>query len=76
MISNPNIGFLVVAVILLSGLVFYYPFVYRKIELGFIRKFIVSLKHGRYNSPVNFLEQINTFLKRIIQLEKCDININ
>lgn len=37
-ISNPNIGFLIAAVVILSSLVFYYPFVYRKIELKPIRK--------------------------------------
>jgi hypothetical protein len=33
-ISSPNIGFLVAGLLILAGLVFYYPFVYRKIELN------------------------------------------
>jgi hypothetical protein len=37
-ISSPNIGFLVAALLILFGLVFYYPFVYRKIELKIISK--------------------------------------
>jgi len=38
-ISNPDIGFLIAASVILSGLIFYYPFVYRKIELKFISMF-------------------------------------
>ncbi|CAF1292413.1 unnamed protein product [Rotaria sordida] len=56
-ISNPNIGFLVALILILFGLIFYYPFVYRKIELKLI-------------------QQINAFLKRCFQLEKCDINMS
>jgi L-type amino acid transporter 9 len=37
-VSSPNIGFLIAALLILLGLVFYYPFVYRKIELRFMRK--------------------------------------
>ncbi|UJR36528.1 hypothetical protein I4U23_029249 [Adineta vaga] len=36
LIASPNIGFLVAGVLILSGLLFYYPFVYRKIELNII----------------------------------------
>ncbi|CAF4492546.1 unnamed protein product [Rotaria sp. Silwood2] len=35
-IADPNIGFLVAFLIILFGLIFYYPFVYRKIELNII----------------------------------------
>ncbi|CAF3922686.1 unnamed protein product [Adineta steineri] len=38
LISSPSIGFLVAGILILFGLVFYYPFVYRKIELQFIKK--------------------------------------
>lgn len=31
-VSEPSIGFLLAALLILSGLLFYYPFVYRKIE--------------------------------------------
>jgi L-type amino acid transporter 9 len=37
-VSSPNIGFLIAALLILFGLVFYYPFVYRKIELEFMSK--------------------------------------
>ena len=37
-ISSPNMGFLFATILILSGLVFYYPFVYRKIELGSMSK--------------------------------------
>ncbi|CAF1234253.1 unnamed protein product [Adineta steineri] len=35
-IAQPDIGFLIASAIILSGLLFYYPFVYRKIELNII----------------------------------------
>ncbi|CAF4125391.1 unnamed protein product, partial [Adineta steineri] len=35
-ISNPNFGYLVATVLLLSGLLLYYPFVYRKVEFRFM----------------------------------------
>ncbi|CAF3120388.1 unnamed protein product [Rotaria sp. Silwood2] len=35
-IADPSIGFLVAFLIVLFGLIFYYPFVYRKIELNII----------------------------------------
>jgi L-type amino acid transporter 9 len=37
-ISSPSIGFLIAAILILFGLVFYYPFVYRKIELKCMSK--------------------------------------
>jgi len=37
-VSSPNIGFLIAALLILFGLVFYYPFVYRKIELECMSK--------------------------------------
>ncbi|CAF1388436.1 unnamed protein product [Rotaria sordida] len=43
-ISNPNIGFLVALILILFGLIFYYPFVYRKIELKFIQQINAFLK--------------------------------
>ncbi|CAF0835435.1 unnamed protein product [Rotaria sordida] len=38
-ISKPSIGLLVATTIMLVGLVFYYPFVYRKMELNIMKKF-------------------------------------
>ena len=37
-IASPNIGLVVAALLMLFGLIFYYPFVYRKIELKIIGK--------------------------------------
>ncbi|CAF1305082.1 unnamed protein product [Rotaria sordida] len=37
-ISDPNIGYLVAGILVLSGLILYYPFVYRKIELRFMSR--------------------------------------
>ena len=37
-ISSPSIGTLIAALVILFGLVLYYPFVYRKIELQWISK--------------------------------------
>ncbi|CAF1234980.1 unnamed protein product [Adineta ricciae] len=37
-VSSPNTGFLIAGLIILFGLVFYYPFVYRQIELRFINE--------------------------------------
>ncbi|CAF3775299.1 unnamed protein product [Rotaria magnacalcarata] len=37
-ISYPSVGFLIAALVILFGLVFYYPFVYRKIELQLMKK--------------------------------------
>ena len=37
-VSSPSIGFLIASVVILFGLVFYYPFVYRNIKLGFVGK--------------------------------------
>jgi hypothetical protein len=37
-IADPNIGFIIASLIILFGLVFYYPFVYRKIEINIFRK--------------------------------------
>ena len=49
MVASPNIGFLVASLLILLGLVFYYPFVYRKIELKAVRKLFAlgaSSSHG------------------------------
>ncbi|CAF4021696.1 unnamed protein product [Rotaria sordida] len=35
-IADPSIGFLIASLVILFGLVFYYPFVYRKIEINII----------------------------------------
>ncbi|CAF1289956.1 unnamed protein product [Adineta ricciae] len=43
LIAAPSIGFLVAGALILFGLVFYYPFVYRKIELTIITKLNVFL---------------------------------
>ncbi|CAF4558375.1 unnamed protein product [Rotaria sp. Silwood1] len=37
-IADPNIGFLIASLIILFGLIFYYPFVYRKIEVNIIKR--------------------------------------
>ncbi|CAF1418832.1 unnamed protein product [Rotaria sordida] len=37
-IASPRIGFLFATVLILFGLVFYYPFIYRKIEVNIIKK--------------------------------------
>ncbi|CAM4956179.1 unnamed protein product [Rotaria socialis] len=47
-ISSPNIGYLVALIILLVGLVFYYLFVFRKIQLKVMKKinmFLLELFH-------------------------------
>ncbi|CAF1062901.1 unnamed protein product [Adineta steineri] len=44
LIVSPSFGFLIAVIIILFGLVFYYPFVYLKIELQFIRKMNLFLQ--------------------------------
>jgi hypothetical protein len=38
-IASPSIGFLVASLLILLGLVFYYPFIYRKVELQVVSEY-------------------------------------
>ena len=72
-ISDPHFGYLISAVLILSGLLLYYPFVYRKVEFQFMSKCIVIT----FNLTLSFLlERITLFLQALFGLEKSEVNIN
>ncbi|CAF1017870.1 unnamed protein product [Rotaria sordida] len=49
-ITSPNIGYLFATIMILCGLVFYYPFVYRKIEWNII---ILTIMAGEYRGVID-----------------------
>ncbi|CAF3832093.1 unnamed protein product [Rotaria sordida] len=51
-ISKPSIGLLVATTIMLVGLVFYYPFVYRKMELNIMTESNSIHRHRPDQSPI------------------------
>ena len=71
----PNIGFLVAGCLILLGLVFYYPFVYRKIELSFVSKCSFPLKClvTQELFLLYFEDKINSSLKMFFHLQKAQV---
>lgn len=74
-INKPNILFLFATLLILFGLVFYYPFVYRKRELDFMSKKINLLYNNLYKFFFCFLEKINNFLMLFFDLRVAQVNI-
>lgn len=76
MIASPNIGFLIAGLLILLGLVFYYPFVYRKIELKFVRKFFFRLRFVILSfNEISVEGQINLSLQIFFQLQKAQVQL-
>ena len=74
MITNPSLGLLVAASIILFGLVFYYPFVYRRIEWSIVSKSTSTFRLTcRFHSPD--LGKINRFLIELCRLQRAQVRI-
>jgi hypothetical protein len=72
-ISDPNIGYLIAGILVLSGLILYYPFVYRKVELPFMSEcFLITV----YLINCDFLEHIHVFIQVFFDLQKAEVNID
>jgi hypothetical protein len=71
-VSEPSIGFLLAALMILSGLIFYYPFVYRKIEWKIVGK---HFDESSVEHIVFFSGKINTFLITFFSLQVAQVNI-
>ncbi|CAF4190769.1 unnamed protein product [Rotaria socialis] len=67
-IAAPQLGFLLASLFILFGLVFYYPFVYRKMEINFIINHLLVADIEFIGAKLIFLMLIRTFAQWINQI--------
>ena len=73
-ISNPSFGYLIATLIILAGLIFYYPFVYRKVDCPFICKFSY-VQSNNEQTPAFFSDQCNSFITTFFGLQQAQVKI-